>query len=66
MYVATQDFNSYLFGSVKKGDKVQFNKTFFDAGMIEEVEEVQDIEVKPEIKPAVQTKPHNYKKKGRK
>ena len=58
MYTAKKDFNSYHVGSVKAGDKVKFNKTWLDAGLIEE---------KPAIEPVLETKPEpKLKKKGRK
>lgn len=64
MYVATQDINSYLKGKIKKGDQVEFNQTFLDAGLIAEVDKKP--ETKPEVNAQVETKPHKQKKKGHK
>ena len=61
MYIATKDFKSYAQGEKKKGEKVEFNQTFLEAGLIEEVE------TKPEPKVSIETKPEPKKKgKGRK
>ena len=43
-------------GEKKKGDTVEFNKAFLDAGLIEEVE------TKPEPKAELETKPQPKKK----
>ena len=57
MYIATEDFNSYDQGKKKKGDEVKFNKTFFDAGMIEEKAHIEPRkETKPELKKAKKNK----------
>lgn len=61
MYIATQDFKPYRQGPKKKGDQVEFNPVFLEAGLIEEVDETKphqskDIETKPEPKKAKQTK----------
>ena len=55
MYVATKDFKSPRLGTVKKGQEVEHNKTWLEAGLI--------IETKPEPKKEIETKPHNQKKK---
>ena len=58
MYTAAKDFNSYHLGDVKAGDKVEFNKAWLDAGLIEE---------KPAIEPVLETKPQpNPKRKAKK
>ena len=56
MYIATQNFKAYMVGEVEKGQEVPFNKTWLDAGMIEEVES------KPEPKKEIESKPHKQKK----
>jgi hypothetical protein len=56
MYIATQKFKAYMVGEVEKGQEVPFNKTWLDAGMIEEVES------KPEPKQEIESKPHKQKK----
>lgn len=61
MYIATKYFKSFAQGEKDKGDKVDFNQTFLDAGLIEEAE------IKPEPKIDLETKPEPKKKgKGRK
>ena len=57
MFIATQDFNSPAQGRKKKGDPVEYNTTWYDAGLIEEA-----TEAKPEPKAKVETKPQ---KKGK-
>lgn len=59
MYIAKTDFNSFIQGKKKKGDMVEFNQTFLDAGLIEEAE------TKPEPQVKLETKPMP-KKKGKK
>lgn len=57
MYTATQDFKSLKHGLVKKGDEVEANQTWIDAGLIE---------IKPEPKAKIETKPQPKKKKATK
>ena len=57
MYIAKENFNSYMLGKIKKGDEVKFNKTFFEAGIIEK---------KPEQSEILETKPQPKKRKGKK
>jgi hypothetical protein len=57
MYIATQDFNAYVLGDVKKDQETPFNKTWLDAGLIKEVE------FKPEPKKAIETKPLKQQRK---
>ena len=45
-----------MVGEVEKGQEVPFNKTWLDAGMIQEVES------KPESKKEIESKPHKQKK----
>ena len=54
MYIATQNFKAYMVGEVEKGQEVPFNKTWLDAGMIEES--------KPEPEKEIESKPHKQKK----
>ena len=54
MYIAAKDFSAYTVGDVKAGDKVEFNKTWLDAGLIEE---------KPLIEPVLETKPQPKSKR---
>ena len=57
MYIAKENFNSYMLGKIKKGDELAFNKTWLEAGMIEKKPEQSDIlETKPEPKKAKKTK----------
>lgn len=58
MYIAKTDFKAYKLGEVKKGQEVPFNKSWLDAGMIEESE------AKPEPEKKLETKPE--KRKGKK
>lgn len=58
MYIAKKDFKAYKLGDVKKGKEVPFNKSWIDAGLIEEVES------KPEPDKKLETKPE--KQKGKK
>ena len=50
MYVAKQDFNSYVQGKKKKGDEVEYNQSLFDSGLIEEKPEKTELETKPQPK----------------
>ena len=56
MHIAKKNFKAYYLGDIKEGQEVPFNKTWFDAGLIEEVES------KPEPKKELETKPHKQKK----
>jgi hypothetical protein len=56
MYIAKKDFKAYMLGKVKKGQEVGFNKSWLDAGLIEEAES------KPEEKKNLETKPKKQKK----
>lgn len=55
MYIATKDFKSYKLGLKKKGEEVEFNQFWLDAGLI--------AEGKPEPKAKIETKPEPKKKK---
>lgn len=57
MYVATQKFKSPSLGTIEKGQEVEHNKTWLDAGLIE---------TKPEPKAKIETKPQPAKKKSTK
>lgn len=59
MYIAKKDFKAYKLGLVKKGSETPFNKSWLDAGLIEEVES------KPEPKKAIEVKPHKQKKNAK-
>lgn len=52
-YIALQDFVSYTQGKIKKGDLVEFNQTFLDHGLIEEMHETKP---EPKSKKKVETK----------
>jgi len=54
MYIAKKDFTAYTVGDVKSGEPVEFNKTWLDAGLIEE---------KPLIEPVLETKPQPKSKR---
>lgn len=58
MYIATKDFKSYTQGPKKKGEAVEFNDTFLEAGLI--------VEGKPEPKAKIETKPELKKAKTNK
>lgn len=57
MYIATQKFKSPSLGTIEKGQEVEHNKTWLDAGLIE---------AKPEPKAKKETKPEPTKKKSTK
>jgi hypothetical protein len=57
MYIATQDFKSYFLGDIKKGQDIEYKKTWLDSGLIE---------IKPEPKAVIETKPARSKKKSTK
>ena len=57
MYIATQKFKSYTLGEIEKGQEVEHNQTWLDAGLIE---------TKPEPKAKIETKPENRKAKANK
>jgi len=57
-YTCKKPFRTPINGQLEKGDDVQYNKTWLDAGLIEE---------KPAIEPVLETKPQpKPKKKGKK
>lgn len=57
MYIAKQDFKTYSYGLIKKGDAVEVKKAWLDAGLIE---------TKPQPKAKIETKPEPTKKKANK
>ena len=56
MYRATKEFKSYLLGTVKKGQQVEANKAWIDAGLIEKSQPKVEIETKPEPKKKIKNK----------
>ena len=60
MYIAKQNFKSYMLGEVKKGDEVPFNEAWEKADLIEKSETkpepVAQLETKPEPKKAKKNK----------
>jgi len=56
MYIAKKDFVSYTQGPKKKGEPVEFNEVFLEAGLIEEGTAKPAIETKPEPKKKKETK----------
>ena len=57
MYIATKDFKSYVLGEIKKGQEVEHKEAWVEAGLIE---------IKPEPKTKLETKPETIKAKSNK